>query len=63
MALSQTDIDALETALATGVLKVRYADGREVTYRSQSELEAALRYVERRVGAGAGRSRSFLAAS
>jgi hypothetical protein len=42
MAFTQTDVDALKAALATGALKVRYADGREVTYRSLSDLQRAI---------------------
>lgn len=38
MAVTQGDIDALDAAIATGALRVRYADGREVTYRSLDEL-------------------------
>ncbi|WP_157672354.1 MULTISPECIES: hypothetical protein [Chelatococcus] len=36
----------LRRALATGAHKVRYADGREVTYRSQAEIESMLAKVE-----------------
>lgn len=42
MAWTQTDVDALKAAIATGALKVRYADGREVTYRSLAEMERVL---------------------
>lgn len=42
MAVTQADIDALERAVATGESKVRFADGREVTYRSVADLERAL---------------------
>ena len=38
MAFSQTDLDAIQTAIASGVLRVRYADGREVTYQSLDDL-------------------------
>ena len=41
MALTQTDVDRLKNAMATGVLTVEY-EGRRVTYRSQAELERAL---------------------
>lgn len=37
MSWSQTDLDALNTAIATGTLSVRYSD-RQVTYRSLSEM-------------------------
>lgn len=48
MAWTQTDLDALETAIATGAMKVRYADGREVTYRSLADMRS-LRQEMRRV--------------
>ena len=38
MAVTQADVDALDAAIATGALRVRYADGREVTYRSLAEM-------------------------
>lgn len=37
MALSQQDLDALDTALASGELTIR-TNGREVTYRSVDDL-------------------------
>lgn len=42
MATTWTDADltALNEAIATGALKVRYADGREVTYRSLADLRS-----------------------
>ena len=46
MAMSQADVDALEAAIATGALQVRYADNSSVTYRSQAELERALRMAK-----------------
>ncbi len=41
MAYSQTDLDNIDKAIATGYLTVRYADGRTVTFRSVSELKEA----------------------
>lgn len=38
MAFTSTDLATIETAIATGALKVRYADGREVTYQSAADL-------------------------
>jgi hypothetical protein len=53
MAYVQSDLDALEKAIATGAAEVRYADGRTVRYRSlqdmravQKEIRAALGYRE-----------------
>ncbi len=34
MAMTQADLSSIEEAIATGALKVRFADNREVTYRS-----------------------------
>lgn len=49
----QARLDALEAALASGSLKVRYESGagtvREVTYRSVEELRAAISYVESKI--------------
>lgn len=44
MALTQTDLDALDTAIASGELTVRLAD-RLVTYRSIPELIQARAHV------------------
>lgn len=38
MAWTQDDLDALDAALALGAKEVRYADGRQVVYRSVSEM-------------------------
>ena len=62
MALSQIDVDTLKAAIATGAMRVRYADGREIQYRSQAELERALALVESDVAAPLDKpSRSFVA--
>ena len=53
MALSQTNIDALETALARGELKVKFAD-REVTYRSVDDIAKALVYAKGQLAIAAG---------
>lgn len=44
MALSQTDLDALDAAIAQGELRVEMS-GRSVTYRSVGELIAARNHV------------------
>lgn len=51
MALTQDDIETLKKAIASGALKVRYADGREVTYRSLKEMKEILEMVEAEVSA------------
>lgn len=38
MAFTQTDLDALDRAIASGELSIRDSDGRQVTYRSTDEL-------------------------
>lgn len=38
MAFTASDIDALDRAIASGVLEVRMADGRTVKYRAMDEL-------------------------
>lgn len=38
MAFNQSDLEAIQTAIGSGVLRVRYADGREVTYQSLDDL-------------------------
>lgn len=51
MAFSASDVDALETAIKSGQLKVRFAD-REVTYHSLEALIAARNTILREVNAG-----------
>lgn len=50
MAYVQTDLDALEQAIAGGALKVRYADGREVQYRSLAEMRSIRDEIRRELG-------------
>jgi hypothetical protein len=45
MALAD-DLATLKAAARSGVLRVRYADGREVLYRSYAELRQAIGDVE-----------------
>jgi hypothetical protein len=53
MAFTQSDLDAIRVAIGSGVLKVRYADGSEVTYQSLDDL---LKAEQRIVGSMAGTS-------
>jgi hypothetical protein len=46
MSFTQTDLDAINRAIATGELTVRTASGQSVTYRSVAELEQARRLIE-----------------
>jgi hypothetical protein len=41
MSFNQTDLDAINRAIATGELTVRTSDGRSATYRSMAELREA----------------------
>lgn len=45
MPVTQSDIDALTTAIAQGEKSVRFSDGREVTYHSPRDLIAARDYL------------------
>lgn len=49
MAWTLTDIDTLKASIATGATKVRFADGREVTYRSLADMRSTLADMEREV--------------
>ncbi len=49
MAWTQTDIDRLDAAIASGELTVQHSDGRRITYRSIGELKAARAMVQREV--------------
>lgn len=57
MALSQTDLDALDAAIAGAVLTVE-VDGRRVTYRSILELKRAREHVASVIATASGRRRS-----
>lgn len=46
---TQEDLDKLRAAyvnVASGAQRVRYADGREVTYHSPDQINAAIKVVE-----------------
>lgn len=38
MAFTSADLSTIETAIATGAMRVKFADGREVTYQTAAEL-------------------------
>lgn len=54
MAWTQTDIDALKAAIATGALSVSYAGppARSITYRSLAEMQTILAQMEGSVNGG-----------
>ena len=58
MALSSSDLAALEKALASGELTVEY-DGKRVTYRSVAELRQAIDYVKSELAAAEHTTQSF----
>lgn len=45
-AYTQAQLDALRAAAASGVLTVRYADGKSVTYQSLSDIRALIKTME-----------------
>lgn len=49
MAFTQTQLEALEKAIAEGVLSVKYSD-KMVTYRSQAEMFALRDVIRRELG-------------
>ena len=56
MAFTQNDIDLLKRAMASGRMRVRYADGREVTYRSLSDMRELLKMMTGEVAGASGAS-------
>ncbi len=54
MALTATDIAAIDRAIASGELHVSFADGRSVTYRSIDELKKAKAEAQKEIAAAAG---------
>lgn len=63
MAYTQGDIDGLKAAIASGALRARLADGREVLYRSLAEMKDTLRMMQDEVTPRASPSRSFVAST
>lgn len=58
MAFTADDIAALKRTLATGALEVRYADGRQVKYRSLDEMRGIIRQAEAETGGSSSANRS-----
>ena len=56
MAWTQTDIDVLEKAIATGVLEVQYPDSR-VRYQSTADMIRIRDLMKAQVNAAAGTTR------
>lgn len=57
MALTQTDLDALDAAIATAELEVQI-DGRKVRYRSTDELIKARNHVAQVLASGSSTART-----
>lgn len=51
MAWTNQDIVTLEAAIASGTRKIRFADGREITYHSLQEMLQLLDRLKGEVGA------------
>ncbi len=57
MAYTQTDLDNIKSAIASGVLTVRYGDGSMVTYASVDELIRVRREIESELNKSTARKR------
>lgn len=62
MAFTESDLTALEAAIKSGTLKVKYGD-KEVTYHSMSDLFAARNLIRGELNAASGNSARRTAAS
>lgn len=57
MAFTQTDLDTIKSAIASGELSVRLSDGRETVYRSMADLMRAKTMIESEIGVDGGATR------
>lgn len=51
MAYTQDDLATVKAAIASGAERIRFADGREVTYRNVAELMRAKASIEAELAA------------
>lgn len=58
MSWTQSDLTAIETAIASGMLSVSIA-GRTVTYRSMADLERARDLIRQSLGSTVNRDRRY----
>lgn len=58
MAFTQSDVDALKAAIASGVKRVRLSDGRETEYASGADLQAAYALAQAEVSQNSGTAAS-----
>lgn len=56
MGYTETQLQTLQNALASGQLRVRFSDGREVEYRTVAELKSAITEVTSAIAIDAGTS-------
>jgi hypothetical protein len=56
MTWTQSELDALKAAYASGTLRVSY-DGRTVEYGSEADLIRRIRVIERGIAAASGKPR------
>lgn len=57
MPFTSSDLAAVDEAIASGELRVRFEDGRQVDYRSIEELKAARQLIQSETAAAAGTRR------
>lgn len=57
MSFTQQDLDAVNAALASGVLKVQSSSGETMEYRSVAELRTAKRLIESELAQATGTPR------
>ena len=50
MSFTQKDLDDLDTAIATGAMRVRYADGRETVFRNLADMTTTRNRVAAELG-------------
>jgi hypothetical protein len=63
MAFQQSDLDRLDTAIASGIRKVTFADGRATEYQNLSDMVAARTTIENalaKAASGSSRRRRFI---
>lgn len=65
MAFTEADLDTLRAAMASGIKRVTFADGRTTEYQNAAEITAAYKIAKAEVSAAAnvaaGRSRTRFA--
>ena len=59
MAFTQSDLTAIDSAIASGELTVRTADGKQVTLRSMTELLQARQAISAGIATAAGTRRTY----